>query len=232
MNSITEDRAVPESPKPCPLCESNETVLFFEDQKRFYFRCHQCGLTFVPREFHLSLSDEKAEYDLHQNSPADEGYRRFLARLFDPLSQRLSPNSSGLDFGCGPGPALSVMFEEAGHSVEIFDPFYVTNDSILENRFDFVTATEVVEHFRQPRLDLQRMWTCVKPGGWLGIMTKLALDKTAFSKWHYKEDLTHVSFFAIPTFEWLASEWKAELEFIGKDVILIRRRGSAASDPC
>ena len=159
----------------------------------------------------------------HQNSPDDEGYRRFLGRMFDPMSQRIAPESVGLDFGCGPGPTLSVMFEEVNHAVEVYDPFFASDESVLDRTYDFVTATEVVEHFRRPKIDLQRMWNCVTPSGWLGVMTKLALDEAAFSKWHYKYDLTHVSFFARQTFEWLGREWGAEIEFVGSDVILFRR---------
>ena len=207
----------------CPLCKSGDTFLFHEDQKRSYVRCRNCELTFVPARFHLSKAREKAEYDLHENSPADEGYRRFLSRIFDPLNQRLASHSQGLDFGSGPGPTLSVMFREAEHDVQIYDPFYAADESVLKTTYDFVTATEVVEHFRDPCFEWQRMWNCVKPGGWLGIMTKLARDREAFSKWHYKDDLTHVSFFARGTFEFLANQWAGSLEFIGNDVILIQR---------
>ncbi|MCK5688960.1 methyltransferase, partial [Myxococcota bacterium] len=58
----------------------------------------------------------------------------------------------------------------------------------------------------------------------LGIMTKLAQNKDVFSRWHYKNDLTHIAFFSNETMRWLATEWDAEVEIIGKDVILFRKR--------
>ncbi len=181
----------------------------------------------MPPEYHLSSTAEKAEYDLHQNSPWDEGYRRFLSRLFDPVSTLIAAGSHGLDFGSGPGPTLSVMFEEAGHRMAIYDPFYAPDKSPLTTQYDFVTCTEVVEHFYNPRTDLERLWSCVKPGGLLGIMTKLALNTAdaaeAFSGWHYKNDQTHVSFFSRKTFEWLASQWGADVMFVGNDVVLLTR---------
>jgi 2-polyprenyl-3-methyl-5-hydroxy-6-metoxy-1,4-benzoquinol methylase len=175
---------------------------------------------FVPSIHFLSAKKEKAEYDLHRNTPADQGYRKFLNRIFMPMQKRLAPGSRGLDFGCGPGPTLSLMFEEIGHSVAIYDQFYEREASVLKGQYDFITATEVVEHLHDPRKELDRLWSCLKPGGSLGVMTKLVLDRKAFARWHYKNDLTHVCFFSRSTFEWLATRWQAELTFSGKDVVI------------
>ena len=123
----------------CPLCAVVDAESFHEDRHRRYFRCRNCRLVFVPPRYFLSLEAEKAEYDLHQNSPADPGYRRFLNRLFEPLHARLAENSRGLDFGAGPGPTLSVMFEEVGHEVALFDAFYAPDHTVFEHTYDFIT---------------------------------------------------------------------------------------------
>jgi len=204
----------------CPLCDTAAETVFYRDSTRDYFRCHACYLIFVLPSQHLSPTEEKKRYDLHQNSPEDPAYRQFLNRLFEPLVSRLPAGSRGLDFGSGPGPTLSVMFEEAGHSMAVYDTFYAPNPDLLEAEYDFVTATEVLEHLRESGRELSRLWQCVVPGGWLGIMTKLARDVGAFSKWHYKNDVTHVCFFSHETFEWLAEKWQAEVTFIGSDVVL------------
>lgn len=175
-----------------------------------------------PSQF-LSPEAEKAEYDKHQNSPDDIGYRTFLSRLFIPLHDRLRPASIGLDFGSGPGPALSGMFEEAGHQVNLFDLFYAPDTTVLTQKYDFITASEVVEHLHNPARELSLLWSLLRPGGWLGIMTKLALDQAAFARWHYKNDLTHICFFSITTMEWLAWELQAELSPVGKDVFLFQK---------
>ena len=139
------------------------------------------------------------------------------------MQARIAPHSKGLDFGSGPGPTLSVMFEEVGHAVALYDHFYARNPSIFERSYDFITATEVVEHLHQPRQELDRLWASLKPGGYLGIMTKLVLDQAAFATWHYKNDLTHVCFFSRTTFQWLAAQWQAELTFEGKDVVILKK---------
>lgn len=207
----------------CTLCLNTKAAFFYQDRWRTYYRCGNCNLIFVDAAQHLDSNAEKAEYELHQNSPSDLGYRRFLTRLFEPVASRLSPNSSGLDFGCGPGPTLSVMFEEVGHTMEIYDPFYSPDEAPLTKTFDFVTASEVVEHFRNPREDLDRMWGCVGTEGLLGMMTKLALGPSEFAKWHYKNDRTHVCFFSTETLHWLSIQWGANLTLVGPDVAIFER---------
>ena len=167
--------------------------------------------------------DEKAAYDHHQNSPTDPEYRRFLSRLFLPLNKCLAPGSHGLDFGSGPGPTLSIMLEEVGHTVTLYDHFYAKNPIVLQQPYDFVTATEVVEHLHDPATILPMLWNLLRVGGHLGFMTKLVRDHPAFTTWHYKNDLTHVCFFSRETFTWLANQWRAELEFSQNDVILFSK---------
>ena len=206
----------------CTLCGSVDTEPFFEDKTRTYLQCGDCRLVFVPRRFWLSLHEEKAIYDLHQNEPEDEGYRRFLSRLALPLMERLKPNSEGLDFGCGPGPALPLLFEEQGHRVSRYDPLYHNNPSVFDRQYDFICATEVVEHLRDPNREFARLFAMLKKGGWLGLMTKLVIDKNAFSRWHYIRDLTHILFFSRSTFERLATRFNTRLKIIGNDTILFR----------
>lgn len=207
----------------CPLCHRPGAPLFFEDRRRRYHRCDQCRLVFVPPGQRLGPDAEKAEYDLHRNSPDDAGYRGFLGRLFEPVCQRLGGEGSGLDFGSGPGPTLSIMFEEAGYRMRVYDPFYAPDLSAFEYSYDFITATEVAEHLHYPGRELERLWQCLRPGGLLGIMTKLVIDRNAFVQWHYKNDPTHVCFFSRETFRWVAGKWDASLAFYGSDVILIEK---------
>ncbi len=178
---------------------------------------------FVPPALFLSAVQEKAEYDRHRNDPCDPGYRRFHGRLFEPLQQRLAPNSAGLDFGCGPASALAAMLAEAGHRLALYDCFYAPRPAVLQERYDFITATEVVEHLHRPGEVLAQLWSLLRPGGLLGLMTKLVRDREAFARWHYKNDPTHVAFFSRQTFDWLACEWGAGVEFIGQDVILLSK---------
>ncbi len=207
----------------CPLCADIRIQPYHKDQRRDYWQCCVCRLVFVPEEHHLNAMQEKAEYDLHQNNPKDPGYRKFLSRLYLPLKDKQPPPALGLDFGCGAGPALAQMFQEAGYTMQVFDKFYANDSGVLSRQYDFITCTEVVEHLSDPGETLDSLFAMLKPGGWLGVMTKLVMSKTAFSRWHYKNDLTHICFYSRDTLEWLASRWQCSIEFIGSDVILLHK---------
>ena len=129
----------------------------------------------------------------------------------------------GLDFGSGPGPTLSVMFEEQGYEMEVFDYFYANDNAVFNKTYDFITCTETIEHLHNPAIDLQRLWGVLKASGYLGIMTKLVKNRDRFSTWHYKNDPTHVCFFSIATFDWLAKQWQASITYEGDDVIIIKK---------
>ncbi|MFD2179164.1 class I SAM-dependent methyltransferase [Veronia pacifica] len=208
----------------CPLCPSMTQTLFHQDKRRCYFRCEHCYLVFADPATRLSPEQEKAIYQQHENSPHDEGYRTFLNRVVEPLLARIPPAQQGLDFGCGPGPTLSLMLEDKGHSVALYDPFFAPNDAVLKSVYDFVTCTEAIEHFYCPGKEWGQLLRLVKPGGWLALMTKLVKDADAFSRWHYKNDPTHVSFFSRETFCFLADRDGLDVDFVGNDVILLRKK--------
>lgn len=201
----------------CPLCAGAEKKLYFQDRRNFW-QCAECQLVFVLPEQYLSAANEKKIYDLHDNRIDDVGYRRFLSRLFDPLLPRLAPGAKGLDFGCGPGPALAAMFKERGFDVSVYDIFYAPDQTVFNQHYAFITATEVIEHLHQPGAVLAQLWSLLDDGGVLALMTKLVIDQQAFSRWHYKNDLTHVCFFSKPTFSWLAKRLNAKWQQLDSDV--------------
>ena len=207
----------------CPLCDSDDIDSFYEDKNRIYLRCENCRLVFVPKCYWLSAEDERATYDLHENDAQDQGYRQFLSRLSTPLLEKLDSNRKGLDFGCGPGPTLSALLEAQGQQVDLYDPFYFNDPSVFHKKYDFITATEVVEHLHDPKQAFVELFKMLKRGGWLGIMTKLVMDEHAFRQWHYIRDLTHICFFSRNTFEYLAQHFNADLDFVASDVILLNR---------
>lgn len=209
----------------CVLCGSHRTEWILKDDTRMdysrdYFMCTNCHLIFVNPDQRLDPAEEKSRYDMHENDPDDSGYRKFLSRLFKPMAERINPESYGLDFGSGPGPTLHLMFEEEGHTVRIYDPFYADDPSVFDDRYDFITTTETAEHLFDPLMELDRLWNCLKPEGHLGIMTKRHRGREHFKEWHYKNDDTHVVFFHEDTFRWLGRRWKSEPEFLRSDVVI------------
>jgi hypothetical protein len=204
----------------CPLCRGHDPSVFVRDVARDYHQCRTCWLVFVPREQLLSREDEKKRYDLHQYSADDSGYQAYLSRLAKPMIARIKPGSWGLDFGCGPEPVLASLFRKAGHVMSTYDFFYRPDDTVFDERYDFITASEVVEHLRRPGRELDRLWRCLEPSGILGIMTQWVVPAERFPTWHYKNDRTHICFFSPETFTWLARKWNAELVLQDRDVAL------------
>ncbi|MCG9697880.1 class I SAM-dependent methyltransferase [Shewanella sp. Isolate11] len=207
----------------CPLCRSQQLSPFHQDEQRAYLICGQCKLVSVPDEYLLSAADEKAFYDHHQNNSEDMGYRRFLGRTWLPLSERLTPEMQGLDFGCGPGPTISVMAAEQGLKMDNYDLYYFHRPALLQRQYDFITMTEVIEHVGDAQSLLQQLHGMLKPQGVLAIMTKRVLDEAAFARWHYKSDQTHIRFYSIDTFQWIADHFQWQLEVIDKDVVFFTR---------
>ena len=207
----------------CPLCLSKDTQLYRSDNTREYYQCLACDFVFVPSVFHLSEVGEKSRYDLHNNNSNDADYRRFLSQVTEPLLKRLPRGANGLDFGCGPGPTLSIMLEEAGYKVDLFDKYYVQNSAVFNRKYDFITVTEVLEHLSQPLFELNRLYNMLNPGGVLGIMTEMLSDNTSFLDWYYKNDPTHIGFFNRTSLQQLANAWCAEIEVLSSRVILITK---------
>lgn len=205
----------------CPFCKFSECCLFYSDKRREYYRCLRCALVFVDPRYFLSVSQEKAEYDRHENDVYDEGYRKFLSRLAVPMMDNLAKGAQGLDFGCGPGPALVHMFKESGFEMAAYDPFYSPDSTVLSKQYDFICATEVVEHLHQPFEVWQSLWSMLAPGGVLGVMTKLVLSKDAFASWHYKNDLTHVCFYSKQTLNFWAARHGTLVRYLANDAFLI-----------
>ncbi len=195
----------------CPLCgargEARGCV-----QGRWLLDCSCCGLVYVHPQHHLDAAREQAEYELHQNDSNDAGYRRFLNRLAEPLLARLPRGAVGLDYGCGPGPTLSVMLEEQGLVMRTYDPFFAPNAEALVGEYDFVTCTETAEHFFRPDLEFGRLRRLVRRGGLLAVMTEVLQPERELRSWAYLRDPTHVCFYRWGTLQWIASGFGAELE--------------------
>lgn len=210
-------------PARCPVCTTPGPAEFGLFGERRYWRCPTCAARWLDPIHHLGRAAEHAHYLTHENDPGDPGYRAFLARLANPLLDRLPPGAQGLDYGCGPGPALARMIEEAGHSMALYDPIFHADTTALQDRYDFVTCTEVAEHFHHPAQEFERLFGLVRPGGWLVVMTCFQTEDSRFENWRYRKDPTHVVFYRAQTLRHLAERqgWRCDIPV--KDVALMQR---------
>ena len=115
-----------------------------------------------------------------------------------------------------------MMLAEAGLDVREYDRFYAPDETVWELTYGFITASEVVEHLRDPAAEFDRLFGALEPGGWLGVMTKWVDDRDTFAGWRYIRDPTHIAFYCPRTLEWIAERWHVTVELVATDVALFR----------
>jgi len=190
----------------CPMCLSNK--LFTQlggPSQRYYQLCHHCQLIFMERKFLPDIITERTRYQAHQNGFEDAGYVQFLQQAITPALPYLNTTMRGLDYGCGPTPTLAGLLKAQGLNCENYDPFFFP--ALPDSKYDFIFATEVIEHFFNPNQDLQHIQGLLKPGGILTIMTEPWESVEKFSAWHYARDNTHVCFYHANTMAYICSQY-------------------------
>lgn len=216
----------------CPVCLAEDARRVHRDPDRQFLQCLRCALIRVPRAEHLTRAAERAHYEHHRNAVDDVRYRAFLQPAADEVIRCCLPGSRGLDFGCGPAPALADMLSGAGFPTAVHDPHFFPQPEPVVSCCDFITATEVFEHLRTPRQTIARLWSWLRPGGILVVMTLRPPAVAAFGSWSYRLDPTHIAFWPAATFRWLATWLKADVRFpSSRLVVLTRDDGASAAAP-
>ncbi|MFP4459098.1 MAG: class I SAM-dependent methyltransferase [Candidatus Zixiibacteriota bacterium] len=121
----------------------------------------------------------------------------------------IQPGMKGLDYGCGPGPALAELLARRNIECDNYDPFFYPNKKT--DRYDFILSTEVFEHLYNPSQDIENIASRIKPGGFLGIMTVRWTDLEQFKNWYYLNDDTHVIFFHRKSFEYICDTYSFDI---------------------
>ncbi len=168
---------------------------------RVYYLCSRCMLISVDSRYFLSVDDERARYETHNNTIENEGYVTFLNRIIKPMLEFITPGMIGVDYGCGPGPTLSQLVRRAGIECDDYDPIFYPGQ--LRTQYDFIFCTETFEHFFYPKQEIEKISTLLVPGGFLGVMTELWGSVKQFETWYYTRDPTHVSFYHRDTFDYI-----------------------------
>ena len=203
----------------CPLCFGSELVIPLTD----YRHCLTCDLRFKDKRLHLNAAQEHERYLQHNNDVNDEGYRRFLEPLYTAVRENVPIGAHGLDFGAGPGPILTKLLRADGYTMGLYDPFFWPDLATLEQCYDFIIASEVVEHFYEPAKEFKRLIGLLKPGALLGIMTAMYHSEIEFEQWYYRRDPTHVVFYSRKTFLWIATNYALHPPIFKSDRLILLR---------
>lgn len=203
----------------CLLCHTPSTLFASET-----FLCPHCQLVFKNPLLHINKEAEIKRYTTHNNNEADVGYVNFLKRLSDPLTPFLKAEFDSLDFGCGPGPTLSILLDQKGGRTKNYDPIFFPDQKLLEEKYDIVTSSEVVEHFKNPEKDWNQLVSLVKPNGLLAVMTLFYHPGIDYKSWWYIKDPTHIVFYQEQTLLYLAEKFNLEIIFKDNTSVIIFRK--------
>lgn len=208
----------------CKICNEKTYIIYDEKFDIDYYRCEVCGFIYEDPAKHLQPLMEKEEYSSHNNSIEDEGY----VNMFMKFIKAFEPYVGGktlLEFGSGPEPVFSELLRRKGYHVSSYDPYFLPDESYLDKTYDVITSTEVFEHFSDPIGEFEKLTALINPQGILAIMTQFPKDDAHFLQWWYRRDKTHISFFTIKSFEFLAKKYGYEIVFFNEKDYMILKKG-------
>ena len=211
----------------CSVCESNEIRPFMLVGDKYYWTCNICKARILSCKHWLSKKEEFKYYQTHENISSDPAYQKFAAQLALPILDKLVPNSSGLDFGCGPDSALSAILRQHGHNMTVYDPFFFPDKNSLKKTYDFIVCSEAAEHFHQPAKEFKKFNSLLNENGWIGIMTNFQTENARFKNWHYRRDPTHVVFYRKETFEVIGKQFRWTAYFPSRNVVIFQKTRQA-----
>lgn len=192
----------------CLLCTSEKLKdLKHQHWQVAFFHCEHCDLIFREPASFPDWGRQKVRYDQHNNSLDDKRYLEYFQQFIVPLKKHLDEAGlrQGLDWGAGPGPALAQELRKLNFEIVNYDPIYFPD--MPKGLFDFVTTTEVIEHFQTPFESLSEVLDFVKEKGVFAGMTNFHSGPEHFSSWWYAKDDTHVCFYSEKTFDWIEAKW-------------------------
>jgi hypothetical protein len=215
----------------CPLCHS-KTDFFLAGENREYHLCPSCQLISVPEKFLIPIEDETHRYLEHENSLDNEGYVNMFLQKIEIVKSICPKIQTALDYGCGYEPVLQTLLNRNGYLADGYDPNFFP-DGERASSYDLIISTETFEHFREPGNELLRIMARMTKGGYLAVMTRLYPKqnglpcKKDFGCWYYKRDPTHIAFYCLETFSWIADHFCLEIVYINDfDFIVMRKRRS------
>lgn len=198
----------------CLLCES----LKIQTEDAVY-RCLNCDLTFKNPKSFPSLDSEKSRYLEHNNVVEDQRYLTYLKKLLDKSE---ITQGKALDFGCGPVKGYEFLCKKIYPQIEVlsYDPvFYPTT---LDDKFDLILCSEVLEHLHKPFESLDFILNLMNQNGILAISTQLS-DNKNMSDWWYLRDHTHVVFYSKKTIRWISNHFSLKILRIENPYIILSK---------
>ncbi|GER93557.1 class I SAM-dependent methyltransferase [hot springs metagenome] len=217
----------------CPICQGN-TQLFFENVSNL-LECKECGIV-----FDINASLDKAFYEDERASSIDgkkiKSRNRNVKQRVRLLKRFLKREYSLLDIGCGEGLFLKEAYklvndvkgieptkfyvEYAKNSLNLpVQQGFIEDFDFSQHPFDMVTMFHVLEHLYNPVQALKKVYSWLKPGGYLVIEVPNIKSRTALFKGSQWEMFTpeHKFYFSPTSLKYL-------LEMCNFQPVLMRSR--------
>lgn len=203
----------------CPLCSSQGSV-FYDKKNLLYYQCNNCSGIFLDKKHWLNASDEKERYLEHNNNVEDKMYQKFVSPITLAILNEFTKYHSGLDFGAGTCPVISMVLRDKNYQIKEYDPFFHDFPELLKDSYDYIAICEVVEHFHNPYFEFGRLFKMLNKNGKIYCMTHLYDSTITFHNWYYMNDITHVFIYQKETMEWIKNEFGfSNLTIQGKHII-------------
>lgn len=194
--------------KKCKICQSDTEAISDEKTLKIYHKCSTCRYIFLDENFYIDRVSEKKHYDKHHNNFESLGYVKMFDDLIDEfVVPHLKSIKTALDFGCGEGEVLPILLEKRNLLCDRYDLFYFPDEIYKDKKYDLISSTEVFEHLENPLGMFKKLLLHVEENGYLILMSAFhPNDDEKFLKWWYIRDITHIGFFNMSTFKYIAQE--------------------------
>lgn len=209
--------------KICKICNNDTVETTDPKTKKIYHKCLSCDYIFLDEIFYVDEAHEKKHYDKHHNSFESLGYVKMFEDLIDEF---VPPNiKNTLDFGCGRGLVLPTLLEKNAIVCDRYDPFYFPQKVYEGKEYDLIISTEVFEHLQNPLEVFKELLLHLKDDGYVLLMSAFhPANDEEFFKWWYIRDITHIGFFNLKTFEYIADELDLKIvKHNFKNIILFQK---------
>jgi len=192
----------------CIVCNSATSIIH---QPKFgdYHWCKECDFISKDKAFYATEKQELTNYDYHQNSLEDLKYVEYFNHFIqNAILKYVNTGLKGFDFGSGPTPVLSQILQRDYHfSMDIYDLHYAKDKMFINEKYDLITATEVIEHLADPIPYFELFTDLMNDDSILAIMTLFHQNsEEVFSNWFYIRDVTHISFYTPKTIHYIAQK--------------------------